>query len=303
MKIKSTFMAPIPVIAVMLLFAVSRYVDIGALTMGQNVCLAVIVLQLLIIVVPTAFYTKLKGEGFGSRMRFRLIGAEKLLVTFLAAVTLILGDILLKLVLYNVGVIDAPYTVYSYYLKGTQPGVLYSLITFALVPAFCEELLFRSLLCAEYEERGAFTAVIASSALYAMFSMNFGYFPVYFFAGLMFALVMYLTRSVFASILCHLCYSIFELGAGDTVRTVITKPQSIGFLIFAVAGLFLLCLSVFHGECERIYYGYALKGTHDEYADKCPKLDVKAFFEALLAPPFLATALLFVISAIQFGGY
>lgn len=303
MKIKSTFMAPIPVIAVMLLFAVSRFVDLGAMATGQNICLAVIVLQLLIIVVPTAFYTKLKGEGFISSLRFRLIGVEKLLVTFLAAVTLILGDILLKMVLYNVGLINAPYSVYDYYLKGTEPGVLYALITFALVPAFCEELLFRSLLCAEYEDRGAFTAVIASSLLYGMFSMDFGYFPIYFFAGLMFALVMYLTRSVFASVLCHLCYSVFELGAGETVRTVITKPQSIGFLIFAVAGLFLLCLSVLLGECERIYYGYALKGTHDEYVDKCPGFDIKAFFDALLAPPFLVAALLFVISAIQFGGY
>lgn len=303
MKIKSTFMAPITVIIVMLLFAVSRYIDLDALSLNENICLAVIVLQLLIIVVPTAFYAKLKGEGFVSRLRLRFIGAEKLLVTFLAAATLILGDILLKLVLFNTGIIDGAYTVYHYYLDGTEPGVLYSLITFAVVPAVCEELLFRSVLCAEYEGHGAFTAVIASSALYAMFSMDFGYFPIYFFAGLVFGLVMYLTRSVFASMLCHLCYSVFELAAGETVRTVITKPQSLGFLVFAVAGLFLLCLSILLGECERIYYGYALKGKHEAYADKCPRFSIKAFGEALLAPPFLVAALLFIISAIQFGGY
>lgn len=303
MKIKSTFMAPITVIAVMLLFTVSRYIDIDALSFNENICLAVIVLQLLIIVVPSAFYIKLKGEGFASRLRIRLVGFEKLLVTFLVAVTLILGDTLLKLVLYNVGVIDGAYTVYHYYLRGTEPGVLYSLITLALVPSVCEELLFRSILCAEYEDHGAFTAVIASSALYGMFSMDFGYFPVYFFAGLMFALVLYLTRSVFASVLCHLCYSVFELAAGETVRTVITKPQSIGFLVFAVAGLFLLCLSVLLGECERIYYGFALTGKREAYVEKAQNFSIKAFGDALLAPPFLVAILLFIISAITFGPY
>lgn len=303
MKIKSTFMAPILVITVILLFVASRYVNLQSLSYQDNICLAVIVLQLLIIVVPCAFYAKMKGEGFGKKLRLAPFGIEKLLVTLLAAVTLILGDTLLKLGLYNIGFISDEYSVYYYYLNGTSPSVLYSLITFAVMPAICEELLFRSLLCAEYESSGVVTAVIASSALYAMFGMNFGYFPVYFFAGLMFALVMYLTRSVFASMLCHLCYSVFELAAGETVRTIITKPQSTGFLVFALAGTFLLALAALFGEAERIYYGYALTGKKAEYAEKCPRFSLRAFAQALLAPPFLVAVLVFTVAAIQFGGF
>lgn len=303
MKIKSTFMAPILIIAVILLFSVSRFIDFEALALRENICLAVIVLQLLAVVVPSSFYIKLKGDGFLKRMRLAPFGIEKLLITILASVTLILGDILLKLALYNLGIIDGEYTVYSYYLGGTTPGVLYALVTFALVPSICEELLFRALLCAEYESGGVVTAAVASSLLYAMFSMNFGYFPVYLFAGFMFVLVMYMTRSVFASMLCHLIYSVFDLAAGETVRTVITKPQSTGFLIFAVAVMFLLCLTALFGEAERVYYGYAVSCKNSDYAKKCPTFKAKPFAEALLAPPFLAAALVFIVSAIQFGGY
>ncbi len=299
MKIKTTFSAPMLAIVVMMLLVASRFIELDTLSYRENIFLAVIVLQLLVIVVPSAFYIKLKGSGFGSKLRLAPFSVEKLLVTLLATLTLILADMLLKLVLYQIGWIEDTYSIYYYYLNGAEPSVLYALVTFALLPSIAEELFFRSLLCAEYESSGVITAVIASAALYGMFGMNFGYFPVYFLAGLIFALVLYLTRSVFASMLCHLIYSVFDLAAGETVRTIITKPQSMAFLVFAIAGLLLLCLAALFGECERIFYGYALAGDRADYVN--PKAGLRTFAEALLAPPFLVAILVFVVAAIQFG--
>ncbi len=301
MKFKSTFMAPLLVTVVMLLLAASRYIDLEVLSYQENICLAVIVIQIAILLVPSAFYAKLKGEGYVKKLRFAPFGIEKFLVTLLGSVTLILGDTLLKLAIYHISGYSSDYSVYSYYLNGASPGVLYLLITFAVMPAVCEEILFRSILCAEYESSGVVTAVIASAALYGMFGIAFGNLPVYFFSGLMFALVMYMSRSVFASMLCHLIYAVFNLAAGETVQTLISKPQSTGFLVFALGSLFLVCLAVFFGECERIYYGYALSGKKAEYADSCPKFSLKKFSEALLAPPFLVAILIFIVAAIQFG--
>lgn len=297
MKLKSTFSAPLLFIVSLLLLAASRYIDFDALAYKENICLALIVLQLLILIVPLAFYSKIKGDGYVKRLRFAPFGIEKLIATLLATLTLIIGDTLIKMLLYRTGVIDGAYSVYHYYLSGYDPGVLYSLVTFALVPTICEELFFRSVLCAEYEQSGAATAIIASSLLYAMFGMNFAYLPVYFFAGIIFALVMYMTRSVFASMLCHLIWAVFELAAGDTVRTVITKPQSTGFLIFTLVSALLLCLVVLFGEFERIYYNYALAGDKKEGDTQNLKFGIRKFSQALLAPPFLVAALLFVAVA------
>ncbi len=301
MKLKSALMAPVLAIVAMTVLLASRYIKLDMPDYRENICLFIIVLQMLCLVVPSAFYIKLKGDGFVRRMRIAPMGIEKLLVTLLAVVVLILGDTLIKLLLYQTGIIEDGYSVYYQYLNGVQPGVLYSLVTFALVPAVCEELLFRSVLCAEYENDGVVTAVIASAALYGMFGMNFGYFPVYFFAGIIFALVMYLTRSVFSAMICHLCYNVFELVAEDTIKTILTKPQSTGFLFFASAAAFLMSLAAFFGECERIYYGYALRGVEAEHAKKCPKFNLRKFSEALLAPTFLVCALIFIVAAIQFG--
>lgn len=297
MKVKSTFSAPFLFIVALVLLAASRYIDFSTLAYRENICLALIVLQLLILVVPVAFYSKVKGEGYIKRLHLATFGIEKLLATLLAAITLIIGDTLIKMLLYRVGAIEATYSVYYYYLNGYEPGVLYSLLTFVLVPTVCEELFFRSVLCTEYEHSGAITAVIASSAFYAMFGMNFAYLPVYFFAGIMFALVMYMTKSVFASMLCHLIYAVFDLALGDTVRTVITKPQSTGFLIFTLGSAFLLCCVVLFGEFERIYYGYALAGQQKSEDTERARFNIRKFSEALLAPPFLVSVLLFVIAA------
>lgn len=301
MKIKSAFAAPILVIIAMLMLVGARFIKLDASAYRENICLAVIVIQFAALVVPSAFYIKLKGEGFVKRMRIRPMGIEKLLVTLLAVIVLVLGDTVIRLFLYQTGIIESNYSVYYAYMGGVQPGVLYSLVTFALVPAVCEELLFRSVLCAEYESEGVITAAIISAALYGMYGMSIGYFPIYFFAGLIFALVMYLTRSVFAAIICHLFYNLYEIGLGDTVKSILTKPQSTGFLIFAVAAAFLIALAAFFGECERIYYGYALKGIEAEYVKKSSRPSLRRFIEMILTPTFLLCVLIFVIAAVQFG--
>ncbi|MBE6613396.1 MAG: CPBP family intramembrane metalloprotease [Ruminococcaceae bacterium] len=299
MKLKTTFSAPILGALVLLLLIASRFLELETLSLQENICLAIIVLQVIILIVPSAFYVKIRGEGFSKRLRFAPIGIEKLLVTLLAALTLILGDTLMKLILYHIGYTESSHSVYSYYIGTADPGVIYTLVTFAILPAIAEELLFRGIFCAEYESEGALTAVIASAGLYGMFSLSFGRFPIYFFAGLIFALVMYLTRSIFASMICHLCYALFDLAAGPTVHTIITKEQSTGFLIFVLAGLFLLCLASLFAECERIYYGYSLADTPSEYAN--PKANLRTFAQALLAPPYLIVLAVFVVAAVQFG--
>ena len=303
MKLKGTFTAPLLVVIVMFLTAASRFLDLSALAYNENICLAVIVVQLVTLAVPTVFYTRLRGQKFLARMRFRLFSPDKLLVTLLASLTLIFGDILLKLGLKSIGIIDGDYSVYGWFFKasGADADLIYSLMTFAVIPSVAEELLFRGVLPVEYESNGVVTAVIASSLLYAMFGMNFGYFPVYFLCGIFFSMLTYLTRSILAPMLCHLLYSVSWLIFGETIWKILDKPQSTAFLIFAVGGIFLVALSSLLSECERVYYQYALANRESDYAKACPVFSAGKFFEAVFAPPFPAAALVFAAAAIHFG--
>ena len=301
MKLKPTLSAPTLVIAVMLMLAASRHFDLRQLSYQENVCLAVIVLQILILLVPTAFYIRLhdgqNDENLISKMRFKPFGLEKLLATALAALTIVLGTVLLKLLMHSLGAIDGEYSVWRSFLVGNEPNVVYSLLTFCVIPAIAEEILFRGVLCVEYEGSGALTAVVLSAGLYAMFGLNLGYFPILFFAGLGYGLVYYMTRSLFCPIICHLLVSLVELIADETVWNIISKPHSTVFLIFALAGIFLLCLASLFSECERLYFGYSLRNVS---SDELGKQSAGEFFKALLAPPYLLAALVFIVAIIGF---
>ncbi len=297
MKLKSTTTAPTLVIFVMLLLEVSRRFDLKQLSYQQNICLAVIVLQILILFVPSAFYMRMRGENFVSKMRIKPFGAEKLLATALAALTIVAGTVLLKLLMHSIGAIDGEYSVWRAFLDGEEPNILYNLITFCVIPAIAEEILFRGVLCVELESNGALTAVLLSAGLYAMFGLNFGYFPIIFFAGLGYALVYYMTRTLFAPIICHLLVSISELLIDETVWNIISKPHSTVFLIFALVGIFLLCLASLFSECERIYFGYALRNFSSA---ELGEQSMASFLKTLLAPPYLLAILLFIIVVIGF---
>lgn len=297
MKLKSTYTAPALVIVVMLLLAASRQLDLSALSYQENMSLAVVVLQILILIVPAAFYLRLRGESFTSRLRIKPIGGEKLLAAALCALTIVSGSALLKLFLYNIGLIDEEYSIWRSFLGYNETNIVYNLLTFCLIPAIAEELLFRGILCVDYEENGAVTAILLSAGLYAMFGMNIGYFPIIFFRGLGFALVYYMTRSLLAPMACHLLVEMVEFVIDETVWNIILKPHSTVFLIFALAGIFLLCLGGLFSECERLYFGYALRNLS---SDELGKQTRSSFLKSLLAPPYLLAALVFIIAVIGF---
>jgi len=296
MKVKNTFAAPLLMIGVLALLIASRFIGLETLTLQENICLGIIVIELVTLAVPSAFYLQLRGDEFKKKIRIAVFGFDKLLVSVMASVVLILGDILLKLLLYSTGVVSGSYSPYEYYMTGVEPNLLYRLLTFCFLPAILEELLFRGILCAEYEKNGVFTAVLASSLLYGMFSLNIGYFPIYMFIGVILALVMYVTRSLFASMLCHLFFNVTGLIIGDTIWNIIRKPQSTVFLIFALLGAFLLCLVFLLSECERIYQIYSLKNKSSEYAGT---FTLGKLLSAVVAPPFLVAMILFILTAVE----
>lgn len=289
-------MAPMPVLAAMLMLVMSKLFDLSALSYQENICLAVIVIELIIVGIPAVFYIKLRHKKLAGRLRFNLFGIEKFVITIIATVTLISGDLLIKLFMNRLGLLSSNYTVYDSFLQGYNPGILYSIFTLAIIPAIVEELLFRSVLCAEYESSGVATAVIASSMLYAMFGSSFAMFPLYFFAGLIFAFVLYATDSLFCAMICHVIYNCFELIAAEPLWNIITKPQSLSFLTFAAVALFLVCIICFFGEAEHIYSGYAYSNKPSDYIDQESEHRSSAI-DALLAPPFLAVIILFVLAA------
>ena len=125
--------------------------------------------------------------------------------------------------------------------------------------------------------------------------------PVYLFAGVILALVLYATRSVFCAVIVHFLYNLFCLfGQSGFADFYVTQSATTLFLILMIAAL-LLCLAVFFGESSRLYRAYAKDGASDAYrpATKTSAIEVaKSAALAFASPAAILCVVLYLVICI-----
>ncbi len=122
----------------------------------------------------------------------------------------------------------------------------------ALVPALCEELAFRGFILTGLRRRfRPWAAVLLSSFLFALYQMNVFQFAAHFLAGIVLALLVVRSNSLFPAIVFHLVFNtlviapgillpeLFE-GTAAAVSPVLRALAAISGAVLAVGGLFLV---------------------------------------------------------------
>ncbi len=299
MKIKETVSAPILALIMFALLLVSRSFDISTLPDTDNVYLALVVIQLIVFALPALVYCKLKGKGYASKLRLTLPKPDAMVTVFVSSVILISGEMLIRILLKNYVSFSDGFSLYGTYAAGSDKisDALYLTVAFALIPAICEEFVFRSVMIAEYESCGVFTAVLSSSLLFSAMHFDLARAPIYLFSGIILALTLYVTRSCMAAVMVHFIYNMFGLFGQKYINAFYETTGSEELFVFLLALVFILFLAVFFGEASRLYDSYAKRNKPSPYLltkkEKRGKL-----IEALFSPTFLACILMFVIVAI-----
>ncbi len=167
------------------------------------------VAYLIIFIVPALIYCKVCGKG-----GFSLLGVRGFSLSY--STFIILGLVLMTLV------IAAEKFALAYYfyagLSETQVSLVGSnnvigiIITHALVPAVCEELLLRGVLQNELSAKaGGFTGILVSALAFSLIHLNAEYFIIYFSSGLILAITMHVCGSVIPCIVIHALNNLFSL--------------------------------------------------------------------------------------------
>lgn len=290
------------VLANFVLLLLSRLIDTLLLDRG-NEYLTVVLLQILIFIIPGYLFFRFRGKGYVRRMRVAPPKPDHIFLVTSAAGTLVTGCFLLSLLMGNLseGQSFVLYDTFTSRHDGTMAGILYLVLAYAILPAVCEETIYRGMLCAEFEGRGVVCAVTVSSLLFSMLHFNLPAMPVYLFAGVILALTMYATRSIFCTMIVHFLYNMFCLfGQGGFTDFYVTQSATTLFLILMIAAL-LLCLAVFCGECSRLYRAYAKNGASDEYkpAEKLSGSQIaKNIGLAFASPGAILSVLIYLIVCI-----
>ena len=292
---------PLLVLVTFLFLILSRFID-GQLTRRGSEYITVILLQLLIFVLPAVLYIQLRGEQFPSRIRMRPLRPEHLWLCFCVLVVLVSGNLLLSIMTGGIEALGGNFTLYDIFvarINGSVWETVYVILAYAVLPAFCEELVYRSVLCADYEGAGVGVAVAVSSLFFAMLHFSFPLFVNYLFSGLLLAGVMYATRSTLGSMLIHLLYNLFCLFGQPYLSAFYVNAGSGEIFIFCLIVLLLLFAAFAAGEARKIYHLYARNNLSSDYTAPVRPADYpRRIGRVLLTPAAGVVAVVWLVMSI-----
>ncbi len=298
--IRTPHAAMIPVLVTYALLLLSRLVEARLLDRGSQY-VGVILLQVLIFILPAILYCKARGEKFTARIRLAPVRPSHIPLILSVLVMMIAGGLLTSILTGGIHSLTGNFTLYDTFVARTSSplDILYAILAYALLPAFGEELIYRSILCAEYERNGVGVSITVSALFFAMLHFSFAHFLTYFVLGLLLAAVMYATRSFFVPVALHLCYNIFCLFGQPFLSAFYVNAGSTRIFLFCVIVLFLLASAIAAGEGRKIYHIYALRNADASYTVSRPiKEYPRAILASLLSPLCAVALIIFLVAAI-----
>ena len=259
--------APAAVVLVCIIYALlllSRLIDTAFLN-RENRYLSIILLQLMIFPIPAYLFIRYRGAEYTKAIRLRRFRLSHIFLILSATLFLISGCTLLGMLC---GMMNAQpsFTLYDTFVSvndGSLGSTIRLMLAYAILPAFCEELVFRGILCAEYERHGILYAAAVSSLFFAFLHFDLSALPVYLFAGMLLAIVMYVTRSTVAAMVVHGGYNLFGVFAQAGLSGYCRNTGSLGLLIVLLIALLLLSAAFLCGEIARILRRRAKVGIAD----------------------------------------
>ena len=259
--------------------------------------LASLFLQLAILLLPALLFIRMRGRGYGKAIRLRRPAAAHIPLLICAFFLLLVGGFLLSALFGGTHTIGNSSSSFE---AAAPNGVWQSLIAIpvlALLPAICEELLFRGILCTELDRRGALRAILVGSLLFALIHFDLANLPVYFYAGALLTLVLYVTDSLIATMIIHALYNLVSLFGQRYLNAFYSFTGNPELFLVLLILIFLVALLFFALLCASHYRARAEHNIRPPRRDIPGDVQLYTMFDALSELPIL---LCFVISVIGF---
>ena len=329
---KKTIKASVLAAVIMLLALCTHLIDESAMGYGNSLFLSLIILQLLVLALPAVFFIKNSDRNYSEGLHLNLLDPTRFWLTVTALLTVIFGSSVIRLLMAYMGNTDSLFGDYSSIISsaiGEPAEVIYILITFAVIPALCEELVYRGIIYSEYKCCGFAAALIIPSVYSAMFRFSPSGLILFIFIGIICSLIVYLTDSLISAIVIHMMFNAFNIFFEKYILRIITQTEYATLCAFVLISLALFSFILMLSEAERLCHNDALEGRSlgdvfgkaddnpasddneneiDEDSDLSEKLhawgnrmmaQLKLFGSAFLSPFFVICILIYIFGCIQ----
>lgn len=223
--------------------------------------LAPVILQIVALVIPAylaimltapekSLFRQMKGVGF------HRISADHVFLLIFASLFAACASLILTLAFG--GAYDAAkgVTLLGSFTAGENEysvSIPYIILTYAVIPAFAEELLFRGVIFSQLDRVSFPFAAIVSTVACALAGFTLGGIIPSLFVGILSVFILYTTRSLWSCVIMHLLFNIYRLFLETNISAYFLSSKS-NLLLVTVASLVLaLSALLFFSESARIF--------------------------------------------------
>ena len=260
-----------------------------------------IVLEILVFALPGMFYSRICGKDYAVKMQIKPFAPVKFLLLFYLLILILLSNMLINIGLYKLGISNQQLTgttSYSLAQIGTQTDPIYSVFAVALVPAICEEFVFRGVVFNEYREKGLLCAVVMSSLLFAMSHFDIFQFLPYFISSVLICFAYTVTKSLVAPMVLHFCANLFTVFIMPYVWSALLQVNGLLFVLLFAGTIGLFCVFLVFHEAQMIYDEYS-KTEPISKIERNRSISIAVLSKAIMSPVFLCCAAIFVLISLS----
>jgi len=298
-KLKKFRLDPAMLVLFVFIMLLLSKIIVRMLSEAGNEYLTLVILHLLTFGLSGAVWCRLRdlprfrldGKRYASRLRMTRPRLSHTIVTVAAVFALISGCLLLSINFSGESSLEGSFSLYDTFVSkynATPLGALWLILAYAALPAFGEELIFRGIICAEYDRYGVICSVTLSSLWFSLLHFNFAKITVYIFAGLVLALLLYATRSLYTVMIAHFVYNLFGIFGQQYITEFYITAGSVGVVIIILIILLLLSAVVFCGGAAKLYSGYSKHDEPSSYREPAGRSELIKNYRSALINPYAA---------------
>lgn len=295
---KPSFLAPIVVTAMLFIMMISDILGITDADSASAILVSTVVLQIIVFVLPMVFYANLKDMKYTKDVMLRPFALSRLGLIFALLGVMLTGSFLINILLSAVSGSEGGANSAQYLEIGGEGGMLLTVLAVCVAPAICEEFAFRGVLLADYKKYRALSACFVTSVLFAAVHLDLASFIPNVFCGLVLAWLVMVTRSLIASMLLHALYNICVVFVIPYLWRVTLEPMGTLFVVFALAGVFILCVLFSLGEAQAIYAEYARDPFMEKDIPNTKIVNVDELCRVFFSPTFIVCMIVFIIASL-----
>lgn len=298
-----------PVILTFVLIAVCR-IAVALIPDKINGYMGVSILILLIFLVPgyihlmlgkskgAAYFEKSSSLGKSSlpdKLSLRMIKPEHIFLSLSGALFLMSAGVLLDICFRGIYSSSESFVLYGTFAAigdNSEHVTLYLIITYAAIPAICEEFLFRGVLGSR---EASLSSIFICSILYALLPFDPTLLPSALLTGLLLSFMLLITRSLPVCILVHFLYNVFGIFVRTNISDYYLSSSNNILLILVLVIVLLLSGAIFCAEAAR---NFAIQAKKKEPTLLCFKKEkasevVKSTLSAFISPTGLISIVLY----------